>query len=86
MIADRRAKERRCRAAKPAVTAEHQDLCCGLVDDRERIAFAVFGRDDPARELNHRGGHILASRKLVDSGNRLRDDILGAGHAEARER
>jgi hypothetical protein len=28
----------------------------------------------------------LASRKLVDSGDRLCDDILGAGHAEARQR
>jgi hypothetical protein len=68
MIADRRAKEPRCRAAKPAVAAEHQDLCGGLVDDRERIALAVLGCDEPARELDHRVGHFLASRKLVDGG------------------
>ena len=85
---DRRSpsKEPRCRAAKPAVAAEHQDLCGGLVYDRERIALAVLHCDNPARELNHRAGHILASRKLVDGGNRLRGGILGAGHAEARER
>ena len=86
MIAYRRAKEARCGAAKPSVAVEHQDLCGGLVYDREWIAFAVLGCDDPARELNHGAGHILALRKLVDGGDRLRGGILGAGHAEARER
>ena len=86
MIADRRTKQSRRRAAKPAVAAEHQDLCGGLVYDRERIALTVLGCDHPARELDHRAGHLLASRKLVDGGDRLLGGIPGAGHAEARER
>src|SRR3970282_1770545 len=84
MIADRRAKEPRRRAAKPAVAAEHQNLCSGLVNDRERIAFAVPRCDNPARELNHRAGHFLAARKLVDGGHPLRGGIVAAGPAEAR--
>src|SRR3546814_4665561 len=81
MIADRRAKQPRGRAAKPAVAAEHQDLCGGLVDDREWIALAVVGCDHPARKLDHRAGDLLVLRKLVDGGDRR-----GGSRAEARER
>src|SRR3546814_13543050 len=81
MIADRRAKQPRGRTAKPAVAAEHQDLCGGLVDDREWIALAVVGCDHPARELDHRAGDLLVLRKLVDGGDRR-----GGSRAEARER
>ncbi len=86
MIADRRAEEPGRRAAKPAVAAEHQDLCGGLVYDRERIALAVLCCDNPARELDHRVRNFLAWRKLVGDGYRLRGSILGAGRANARER
>src|SRR3546814_2247509 len=85
VIADRRAKEPGGRAAKPAIAAEHQDLCSGLVHDRERLALAVPGCDNPARQLDHRVGHFLLWRKLVDGGHRLRGGILGAGHAGTRE-
>src|SRR3546814_9137107 len=70
MIADRRAKQPSGRPAKPAVAAEHQDLCGGLVDDREWIALAVVGCDHPARELDHRAGDLLVLRKLVDGSDR----------------
>lgn len=86
MISDRRPKEPGRRAAKTAVGAEHQDLCGGLVYDRERTAVVIPGCDNPARELNHRIGHTLVWRKLVDGGDRLRGAILGFGHAEGRER
>ncbi|KAF1717187.1 hypothetical protein CSC75_19160 [Pseudoxanthomonas wuyuanensis] len=86
MITGCRAKKPRCRAAKPAVAAEHQDLCGGFVYDRERIALAVLGRDNPARQLNHRVGHFLVFRKLIEGLYRLRGSILGGRHAEARER
>ena len=86
MIADRRSEERRGRATKPAIAAEDQDLCGGLVDDREWIALVVPDGDNPARERDHRPGHLLARRKLVDGSDRLRGGLLGAGHAETRER
>src|SRR5690606_36234570 len=75
-----------CRAAEPAVAAEHQDLCGGLVYERERIALAVLGGHNPARKLNHRAGYLLAWRKLVDGGDRWRGYFFGAGHAGAGER
>src|SRR3546814_5856683 len=81
MLAYRRAKQPRGRAAKPAVDAEPQDLGGGLVDDREWIAVAVVGCDHPAGELDHRAGELLVLRKLVDGGDRL-----GGSRAEARER
>src|SRR3546814_4044866 len=80
MIADRRAKQPGGRAAKPAVAAKHQDLCGGLVDDREWIALAVVDGDHPAREIDHRAGDLLVLRKLVDGGGRR-----GGSHAEGRE-
>ena len=87
MISDRRPKQRGRRAAKTAVAAEHKYLCGGLVYDRERIALAIPGCDNPAREFNHRIGHSLAWRKLIDGGDRLRGGLLGFGHAgEGRER
>src|SRR3546814_7470291 len=63
MIADRRAKQPRGRTAKPAVAAEHQDLCGGLFDDREWIALAVVGCDHPARQAGHRAGDPRIGRE-----------------------
>src|SRR3546814_21022864 len=81
MSADRRAKQPRGRAAKPAVAAEHQDLCGGRVDDRDWIALAGVCCDHPARKLDHRAGDLLVLRKLVDGG-----ELPGGRLAEASER
>jgi hypothetical protein len=86
MISDRRPKEPGRRAAKTAVGAEHKDLCGGLVYDRERTAEVIPACDNPARERNHRIGHSLVWRKLIDDRDRLRGHILGVGYAEGRER
>lgn len=90
MVTDRRAEQSRRGAAQPAVAAKHQDLCGGLVDDRERIALAVLGRNHPARKLNHRAGDILSFRQQIDGGNRLFGGTLGralgAACVEAWER
>ncbi len=69
-----------------AVAAEYQDLCGALVYDCERIALVVVGCDNPARKLNHRIGHSLVLRELVDRSGRLRGVILSIGHAKGRER
>jgi hypothetical protein len=86
MISDRRSEESGRGAAKTAIGTEHQNLCGALVYDRERIALAIPGCDNPPREFNRGIGHILARRQLIGCRSRLRAGILGLGYAEGRER
>lgn len=86
MIADGRAKQRGCRAAKPAVAAEYQDLGGGLVQHREGIALAVLACDHPAGKLDHGVGDFLALRQLIDGGGWLGNGFFGAGYVGAGQR
>ena len=52
-------------AAQAAIAAEHEDLGGGLVHDREGIALAVAGGDDPAGQFDHRVGDVLAAGQFV---------------------
>ena len=85
MVANRRTEEPGGRTAKPPVSAKHQDLRGGLVDDGERIPLAVIRCDHPSRELDDGGGHVLALRKLIDGGDGSRGCIFRAGRAKTGE-
>ncbi len=86
VVACRRAEQPRGGAAKLAIAVEDQDLRSGLVHDRERIALAVLGGDNPAGKFDHGVGDFLAGGKFIDGGGRFRDSLVGIGHANARER
>jgi hypothetical protein len=84
VISDRRAKQSSSGATQSAIGAEHQNLRSALVDDCERIALVISGRDNPAGKFNRKVRHILAGWELIGAGRR-RCAILGIGCAKARE-
>src|SRR5690606_5947094 len=87
VVTNGRTKQARGRATQLPVATEHQDLCGGLVHDREGVTLAVAGRHHPSRQFDDGIRDILAFRQQVDgTGDLVRGrGLVGTGEERKRK-